>query len=62
MSSKMKVLIKEEETVGYDYKEWPIPEPKEGELLVKVLAASICGSDIALYNWNEGKSNFKKVM
>lgn len=55
----MKVLIKEDEKVGYEYKEWPIPEPQEGELLVKVLVSSICGSDIALYNWNEGKMMFK---
>ncbi|KXJ07732.1 putative L-threonine 3-dehydrogenase [Exaiptasia diaphana] len=53
----MKVLIKEEEKVGYNYKEWPIPEPQDGELLVKVLVSSICGSDIALYNWNEVAKN-----
>ncbi|KAK3747926.1 hypothetical protein QZH41_008847 [Actinostola sp. cb2023] len=50
---QMKVLIKEEETAGYIYKDMPIPEPCEGELLVKVLMSSICGSDIALYKWNQ---------
>jgi D-arabinose 1-dehydrogenase-like Zn-dependent alcohol dehydrogenase len=54
MAGKMKVLIKETERAGYEYKEMPIPEPCEGELLVKVLVSSICGSDISLYKWNEG--------
>ncbi|XP_031574222.1 uncharacterized protein LOC116308013 [Actinia tenebrosa] len=53
MDDKTKVLIKETEREGYEYKEMPIPEPGKGELLVKVLLASICGSDIALYKWNE---------
>ena len=53
--ARMKVLIKEEGKAGYEYKEIPIPEPKEGELLVKVLISSICGSDIALYKWDEGQ-------
>ena len=52
-----KVLLKEEEKLSYLYKDHPIPEPKEGEVLVKVSKVSICGSDIALYNWNQGLSN-----
>lgn len=49
-----KVLIKEREKSSYEYKDFSIPQPKEGEVLVKVLKVSICGSDIALYHWNEG--------
>lgn len=55
MADKTKVLIKETEIEGYEYKEMPIPVPGEGELLVKVLFSSICGSDISLYKWNESK-------
>ena len=50
----MKVLIKEEEKRSYVYKEIPVPQPGNGELLVKVLKVSICGSDNILYDWNEG--------
>ena len=28
-----------------------MPEPKEKEILVKVKAAAICGSDIKFYKW-----------
>ena len=53
----MNVLIKEEEKVSYVYKDIPIPQAGIGELLVKVLKVSLCGSDIILYEWNEGKVN-----
>ena len=53
----MNVLIKEEEKVSYVYKDIPIPQAGKGELLVKVLKVSLCGSDIILYEWNEGKIN-----
>lgn len=50
----MKALIKEEETTSYCYKELPVPSPEEGDLLVKVKKVALCGSDISLYQWNEG--------
>eukprot|EP00118_Oscarella_pearsei_P009890 m.58182 g.58182 ORF g.58182 m.58182 type:complete len:225 (+) comp34797_c0_seq3:572-1246(+) len=49
----MKALVKTAETESYEWQEIPVPEPQKGELLVKVTRASICGSDIALYKWNE---------
>lgn len=52
----MKVLIKEEEKPSYIYKDIPVPQPNTGDLLVKVLKVSICGSDTVLYHWNEGKA------
>ena len=50
----MKALIKEEETTSYLYKQVPVPSPEEGDLLVKVRKVALCGSDISLYQWNEG--------
>jgi len=49
----MKALLKEEPKEGYVIKEIPIPEPKPDEILFKVEKVGICGSDIALYAWNE---------
>lgn len=50
----MKALVKTAEKESYELQEMPVPKPADGELLVKIRKASICGSDIALYKWNEG--------
>ena len=50
----MKALVKQNEGQSYDYVDVPIPKPKDGELLVRVNKVAICGSDIALYQWNAG--------
>jgi threonine dehydrogenase-like Zn-dependent dehydrogenase len=50
----MKALLKQSEGISYKYLDYPISEPGDGELLVKVFKASICGSDLNLYSWNEG--------
>ena len=47
----MKTMVKEEEVEGYILKDLPIPEPVGDEVLIKVDAVAICGSDIALYKW-----------
>ena len=53
----MKCLLKKEDVKGYEYIDIDIPQPQPGQLLVKILAVSMCGSDIVLYDWNEiGKS------
>ena len=52
----MKALVKEEETTSYRYKQIPVPLPEAGDLLVKVRKVALCGSDISLYQWNEGTS------
>ena len=57
----MKVLIKEEEKPSFIYKDIPVPQPNTGDLLVKVLKVSICGSDTVLYQWNEGKAWYKSA-
>lgn len=48
----MKALIKKEEVESYEYTDIPVPEPEGDEVLIKVDAVSICGSDIALYKWS----------
>lgn len=52
MSAKtMLAVLKETPAPGIIIKEVPVPEPKEEEVLVKVKYASICGTDIGIYNW-----------
>lgn len=47
----MLAVLKETPAPGIIIKEVPVPEPKEEEVLVKVKYASICGTDIGIYNW-----------
>lgn len=54
LPSTMKALVKEAPGVAYRYKDVPVPRPQGDELLVKVDKVALCGSDIALYQWNEG--------
>ncbi|XP_013082565.2 L-threonine 3-dehydrogenase-like [Biomphalaria glabrata] len=49
---KMKALVKKQEGPSYSYVEIEVPEPGDGEVLIRVDAVAICGSDIALYNWD----------
>ena len=51
----MKGLVKETEGPSYVYKDIPVPVPRCDELLVKVGKVALCGSDIALHQWNHGK-------
>lgn len=49
--------MKQEDAPGYEFIYMEIPVPGEGDLLVKVLKVSMCGSDIVLFDWDEiGKS------
>lgn len=50
----MKALVKEREGVSYEFKDVAVPVPGRDELLVKVEKVALCGSDIALYQWNKG--------
>lgn len=52
--STMKALMKNKPGVSYTYEDVHVPSPQGDELLVKVGKVALCGSDIALYQWNEG--------
>ena len=49
----MRALRKVAPGPGAELQEIPIPSPGEGEVLVRVHAASICGTDLHIYDWNE---------
>lgn len=49
--TKMLAVVKEKAAPGVTLKNIPVPKPAHGELLIKVKAASICGTDIGIYDW-----------
>lgn len=51
MANTMLAVVKENKSSGVVLKNIPIPVPKDGELLIKVKLASICGTDINIYDW-----------
>jgi threonine 3-dehydrogenase len=57
----MKALVKEKPVRGATFTERPMPEIGEDDLLVKVHAAAICGTDIHIYQWNEYASSRIKL-
>ena len=54
LPATMKALVKESAGPSYEYKDVPVPVPRGDELLVRVGKVALCGSDIALHQWNNG--------
>ncbi len=50
---KMKAVAKSKPGPGLQLIEADVPKPGPGEVLIKVKYASICGSDVHLYKWDE---------
>lgn len=48
----MRALVKEAPGPGAAVREVPIPEPGPGELLIRVAAASVCGTDVHIERWH----------
>lgn len=53
MSGKMKVVLKDKPGAGAVLAEKDIPKIGPNDVLVKVLATSICGTDYHIYSWDE---------
>lgn len=49
----MKALIKDKPERGATFTDLPLPKIGDNDLLVRVKAAAICGTDIHIYQWNE---------
>ena len=49
----MKAVVKARPEPGVQIAEVPEPQPGEDEILVRVEATSICGSDLAIYEWRD---------
>jgi threonine 3-dehydrogenase len=48
---QMLAVLKDKKSPGVSIKKIPVPTPQKGEVVVKVLASSICGTDVSIYNW-----------
>jgi threonine 3-dehydrogenase len=53
MSSTMQAVVKAKAAPGIELQEVPIPSPGPGQVLVKVQAASVCGTDLHIFNWDQ---------
>lgn len=53
MKSQMLAVLKDKPALGVAIKKIPVPKPEKDEVLVKVRYASICGTDIGIYDWND---------
>lgn len=61
----MKAVIKEKAAPGAVLGERPIPRPAPGEVLLKIVASSICGTDHHVYSWDpwaQGRVHIPRVM
>jgi threonine 3-dehydrogenase len=62
LGTTMRALVKEAHSPGAAVREVPIPEPGPGELLVRVEAASVCGTDVHIERWDRwAQENFGPV-
>jgi threonine 3-dehydrogenase len=52
MSKTMLAVVKPEAAPGAEIRQVPIPAYGRNEVLVKVKVASICGTDLHIYNWD----------
>jgi threonine 3-dehydrogenase len=52
MSATMQAVVKAHAAPGIELREVPVPAPGPGEVLVRVLAASVCGTDLHIFNWD----------
>jgi threonine 3-dehydrogenase len=48
----MQAVVKAHAAPGVEMREVPVPAPGPGEVLVRVSAASVCGTDLHIYNWD----------
>jgi len=54
MQGTMRAIVKDKPEVGATfYTDAPIPQIKDNEVLVRVRATAICGTDQHIYKWND---------
>lgn len=53
MAEKMRAIRKLESAPGLTLCEIPVPQPRADEVLIRVEAASVCGTDLHIHQWDE---------
>ena len=53
MSDTMQAVVKAKAAPGIELQQVSIPSPGPGQVLVKVQAASVCGTDLHIFNWDQ---------
>lgn len=61
MVKKMKAVVKKKSAPGAELVEVNIPKVKPDEVLVKIKATSICGTDVHIYQWDKWAQSRIKV-
>jgi threonine 3-dehydrogenase len=63
LPTTMRALVKETAAPGAAIREVPVPRPGRGEILVRVQAASVCGTDVHIERWDKwAQDNFHPPM
>src|SRR5437868_5666681 len=57
MSKTMLAVVKPDARAGAEIRDVPIPSFGPGDVLVKVKVASICGTDLHIYDWDQWAQN-----
>ena len=53
---KMQAIVKEKPEQGVALRNVPVPTPLDDEVLVRVKATGICGTDVHIYDWDRLES------
>ena len=48
----MKAIVKTTAAPGAEIRDVPVPTPGTGEVLLRVLRAGVCGTDLHICNWD----------
>jgi len=63
LPQRMRALVKETASPGAAVREVAVPRPGRGEVLVRVEAASVCGTDVHIERWDRwAQDNFQPPM
>ncbi len=52
MQTTMQAIVKAHAAPGIELREAPVPKPGPGEVLVRVETASVCGTDLHIFDWD----------
>jgi threonine 3-dehydrogenase len=61
MTNKMKAIIKSKSEPGAELTTVDVPNIREGQILARVKATSICGTDVHIYKWDKWAQSRIKV-